>query len=156
MYQEKINYFAGKIIPKCSVDGFEDTLRDLITFDGADRKLQRIAQRGDWQVVDHSGLKAPVVITGEVVVEVEIEGLPKFFCHSTYEFESPTLDFSVIIRISAERSRIFSDIYRRGLEYSNSLDKLRLEFGPNDHDRLELFNQAAADFTTELLSKLPH
>lgn len=155
MYNEKLNYFAGKIIPKCAIDGFVDTLRDLITFDGEGRKLQRILNR-ESDMFGRTSLNKPVTIAGEVAVQVKIEGLPEFFYRGVYEFEADALDFSVIIRISAERSSIFNEIYRRGLEYNASLDKLRLEFGPNDRDRLELFNQAAADFSTELLSKLPH
>lgn len=155
MYKEKINYFAGTIIPKSAVDGFEDTLRDLITFDGVERKLQRIANR-ESDSRARAGLKKPVTIAGEVVVDLRGVNKPNFFFTAKYEFEADELDYNVILRISAERSAIFNDIYREGLIRMRDLTDLKPHYKPEDADRLEMLEQTIATFLHDLSSILPH
>lgn len=155
MYQEKINYFAGTIIPKSAVDGFEDTLRDLITFDGVERKLQRIPNRESDKLA-RAGLKKPVTIAGEVVIDLSGEGKPNFMFVGNYEFEADELDYNVILRISAERSAIFNDIYREGLIRMRDLTGLKPHYKPEDADKLEALEQVIASFHHDLSTILPH
>lgn len=154
MYVEHLNYFAGRIVTKCAVDGFEDTLRDLITFDGQDRKLQRITVRGDDAVVKRSNLRKPVTIAGSVTVDLSGPEKPNFYYHGTYEFEADALDYNVIIRISAERSAIFNEIYRAGVTRMHDLHCMKATI--TDADNLEKLEQAIATFHQELLAILPH
>lgn len=157
MYVEHLNYYAGRIVTKCAVDGFEDTLRDLITFDGQNRKLQRISNRGDGSTEKRADLRAPVTIAGMVSVDLSGPGKPNFHYHGTYEFDAEALDYNVIIRISAERSAIFNEIYRQGLIRMHDLHSLKATYsGPEDEGRIEELEQQIATFHQELLAILPH
>lgn len=154
MYVEHLNYFAGKIVSKCAVDGFEDTLRDLITFDGQDRKLQRIHYRGSDSGIMPSVPRVPVTIAGTISVNLCGEGKPNFQHQGTYQFDAEKLDYNVIIRISAERSMIFTEIYRAGVMRMHDLHCMRATI--TDADELEKLEQTIATFHQDLLAALPH